>query len=299
MLIYFCTQPHRYTIEPFLNTWGVTLKPRFRVVAYREAEKVSFDQVSTVIFSDYDRLPSDYRTQVGLLADQLVKRRICVLNHPQRSLLRAPLLHALHAARINSYRAFLASELPPSKIGSLHFPVFARLANDHQGPATMLLQGQEALQRMLDEAKTRGIPPQQMLIVEFCDTKGADGLYRKYSCFCVDGTILPRHMIASTRWVLRIPDLVTPELIEEEKVFLETNPHEQLIRRVFEIAKMGYGRIDYSMVGDQVQIWEINSNPYVMYPPEKYQPLQLPNQQWFAPRITKLFEALIERGTTQ
>jgi hypothetical protein len=295
MLIYFCTQSHRYTIEPFLNTWGTTLRDRVRVVPYGDADQVSFDHVSSVIFSDYDRLPSEHRLKMAVIADQLIDRGIRVLNHPQQSLLRAPLLNALHTAQINSYRAFLASELPALNPESLHFPVFARLANAHKGPATLLLQGWDALQSELDKAKTHGIQPSQVLIAEFCETKGADGLYRKYSCFCIDSTILPRHMIASTQWVLRIPDLITPELIQEERVFLESNPHEQLVRRVFEIARMGYGRIDYSVVDGRLQVWEINSNPYVMYPPEKYKPLQMPNQKWFAPRIIRLFEALIEQ----
>jgi hypothetical protein len=203
------------------------------------------------------------------------------------------LLDALYAAGINSFRAFLATQLPlANAVQPLRFPVFVRLTNDHRGPSARL-DDPTALQRSLDVLRASKVPSHEILVVEFCETKGPDGLYRKYSCFCVDGQILPRHMIASTRWALRVPDLVTPALIEEERAFLETNPHDALVRRVFDIAKTTYGRIDYSVVGDRMEFWEINSNPYVMYPPEKYAPLQLPNQQWFAPRILQLFEALL------
>lgn len=294
MLVYCCTRPHRYTIEPFLATWGSSLKSKVRLLGYREIGTAQFDGVTTVIFSDYDRVSAPTRATVGTLADQLIGRGIRVLNHPQRSLLRAPLLNALHAAQINSFRAYLAHELPGIDAAHpLRFPVFARLANDHRGPGTMLLAGPNDLQQMLSNIKQRGLQMEDVLVLEFCDTKGPDGLYRKYSCFCVDGAILPRHMIASKQWMLRIPDLVTPELIDEERTFLQSNPHEALLRRVFDIAHMSYGRIDYSVVGDRIQVWEINSNPYVMYPPEKYQPLQLPNQQWFAPRMIQLFEMLL------
>jgi hypothetical protein len=281
-------------MESFLDSWGAALKHRVDVASYRDLDRVSFEGAKCVIFSDYDRLSDGYRVKMSALANQLIERGVRVLNHPQHSLYRAPLLDALYAAEINSFRAFLATQLPPANAAQpLRFPVFVRLANDHRGPGTSLLENAEALQRTLDDVKARKLPLHEMLIVEFSETKGPDGLYRKYSCFCVDGKILPRHMIASTRWALRIPDLVTPELIEEERVFLETNPHEQLVRRVFDIAKTSYGRIDYSVAGDRVEFWEINSNPYVMYPPEKYLPLQLPNQQWFAPRILQLFEALL------
>lgn len=293
MLFYLCSSPHRYTMESFLDSWGAVLKPKVDVVSYRDVDRVSFEGAKCVIFSDYDRLSDGYRTKMSALADQLIERGVRVLNHPRHSLYRGPLLDALYSAGINSFRAYLAAELPAEgSAQSLRFPVFARIANDHRGPGTQLLENPRALRDMMDGMKAR-VPLHEMLIVEFCDTRGLDGLYRKYSCFCMNGTILPRHMIASTKWALRIPDLVTPELIEEERVFLETNPHEQLVRRVFEIAKMSYGRIDYSVVGDRVEFWEINSNPYVMYPPEKYVPLQLPNQQWFAPRILELFEALL------
>jgi hypothetical protein len=168
------------------------------------------------------------------------------------------------------------------------------MANDHVGPGTSLLVNYEQVQRAIANAMTKQITPDEMLVVEFCDTIGSDGLYRKYSCFCVDGNVLPRHMIASQRWALRMPDLVTAELQQEERAFLEGNPHEEQVRRVFEIAKIGYGRIDYAVVGDRIAVWEINCNPYVMMPVEKYKPLQLPNQHWFAPRMKELFERLMQ-----
>jgi hypothetical protein len=41
------------------------------------------------------------------------------------------------------------------------------------------------------------------------------------------------------------------------------NPHEHALRAIFDVAGVGYGRIDYAMKGDHVETWEINLNPTV------------------------------------
>jgi hypothetical protein len=292
MLIYFCTKPHRYTVEPLLEIWGPSLKSQVRVVAYEDAAQVRPEGVTSVIFSDYDRLSPELRNGFGKLADLMIRRGVRVLNHPQHSLLRAELLRELHAAKLNSFRAIPAHRLPrPGAADALRFPVFMRLADEHKGPASNLLHSPLHLHQSLHALRSQRIPLDGILVVEFCDT-ARNGWYRKYSCFFVDGVVLPRHMFVSKEWVVKVADLVTPEVMEEEAIFLEGNPHEEQVRRVFRLANVGYGRIDYSFSHDQMQVWEINCNPYVMFPPEKYNPLQLDHQRWFVDRLIPLFEKL-------
>ena len=40
-----------------------------------------------------------------------------------------------------------------------------------------------------------------------------------------------------------------------------SNPYGDAMRRVFELANIDYGRVDFGLVGGQPQIYEINSNP--------------------------------------
>ena len=57
----------------------------------------------------------------------------------------------------------------------------------------------------------------------------------------------------------------TPQLLEKERRYLETNPHEQDLREFFKLARIDYGKIDYSILGDRLQVWEINTNPHIIF----------------------------------
>ena len=56
-------------------------------------------------------------------------------------------------------------------------------------------------------------------------------------------------------------------LIRENMAYIEANPHERWLRRVFGIAGAEYGRIDYGMRDGAPQVWEINLNPTIGMPP--------------------------------
>jgi hypothetical protein len=54
---------------------------------------------------------------------------------------------------------------------------------------------------------------------------------------------------------------VDENLILEEAAYLHDNPHEAWVRRVFEMAHIGYGRLDYGVRDGRPQAWEINFTP--------------------------------------
>ena len=58
----------------------------------------------------------------------------------------------------------------------------------------------------------------------------------------------------------------TPEVLERERRYVETNPHEREIREIFRLARIDYGNIDYSILGDRLHVWEINTNPNILSP---------------------------------
>ena len=60
-----------------------------------------------------------------------------------------------------------------------------------------------------------------------------------------------------------------------------------------------YGRIDYGLLDGRLQVWEINTNPGVMLPPDKYKREQLPNLEIFAEHIRQAFEAVDSTGSAQ
>jgi len=291
MLIYFATQQHRYTINMFLETWGKSLLPKVKVTPYEHADTVRYRDVSTVIFSDYDRLSSEQRAGFGALCDELHSRGIRVLNHPLHSARRLELLTLLHKEGINSFAAYTVKDAEQAK-----YPLFMRFANEHSGPQTPLLYTPEELKFAIDAGRKKNVALEDMLVVEYCSTVGTEGMYRKYSAFCIDGEIVPRHLLVSSQqWALRDVDMITPEIVADERAYLEQNPHQEQLRPIFDLAKISYGRIDYSLLHGKPQIWEINPNPIVMQRPAKYKPEHLPTQEWFAPRMIRVFEKLLKR----
>jgi hypothetical protein len=103
-----------------------------------------------------------------------------------------------------------------------------------------------------------------VIVTEFCDTADATGLYRKYSSFCVDGCILPRHVFFSDEWMIKQWKLLTESSKQEEADYLAANPHAALLRELFAVARVDYGRVDYSLLDGQLQVWEINTNPMII-----------------------------------
>ena len=105
---------------------------------------------------------------------------------------------------------------------------------------------------------------ERLLIEEFCDTRDASGLYRKYSAFAIGERIVPRHVFFSRDWLLKAPQLVAQELVAEELAYVRDNPHEAALREIFALARITYGRIDYALKDGRVQVWEINTNPQLL-----------------------------------
>jgi hypothetical protein len=109
-----------------------------------------------------------------------------------------------------------------------------------------------------------------LIQVEFCETRQADGYYRKYSAFRIGEHIIPAHMVFDTKWIAKegeVPD--TPKL-QEQTVYVRENPHREKILEIFNLAGIKYGRIDYSMLDNTIQTWEINTNPILIKPRGKY-----------------------------
>jgi hypothetical protein len=290
-MIHFAVRAgNRAPLETYFQTWGRALAGRVRVLSYEDLPHTRELPAGTYVFADLEQLSDEQTALAAHLWEQLAAsgRPVRLLNHPRRFVRRYDLLAMLHARGENSFRAYRITELnrPPQ------FPVFLRNEDDHSGSRTELLRTKRELDRALARLFLRGLPLRDLLVVEFCDTSDAAGIFRKYSAFCLGGRILPRHLIFSREWMLKTPDLLGPERLREERDYLETNPHEARLREIFRLAQVDYGRMDYGVLGGRLQVWEINTNPFVMMHPAKYQPEHLPAQEWFAARVQEALEAL-------
>ena len=270
MIFYLVTREHGYTIRPYAEGWD-----RMRLLAYQDLFASVQCDAGTYVFTDLDRLtPSEQGLAVSVwrqLAPHAPAVRL--LNDPARVPARYELLCALAHAGINRYRAWLASE----ELGGVRFPVFVRVANEHTGSLTPLLRTGAELTRALHGARLQGYRPRDLLVIEFCDTADEHGVFRKYSAFVVGDEVLPRHLFMSRHWLIKKPDLEAESFDRERDAYLWTNPHAAKLLAICREVGIDYGRVDYSMLGDDPQVWEINTNPTI---------LQL------AERLTQAFERI-------
>lgn len=245
MIYYLVTRAHAYTLAAFVQGWGKALAGRILVAPYDAVlAGNALPGGGVYVFSDLDRLTAEERERLGAVREQLQGP---VLNDPRRSLLRYDLLRELHARGVNSFRAYRTGETPA------RLPVFLR-------PESGFVKTTPELREMIPEI------PAGQLAVEFCDTAGADGMYRKYGAYVVGERIVPRHLFFSRDWLVKGADLRDPAFLAEELAYVRGNPHAAELLEICRMAHTGWGRVDYALLGGRIQAWEINTNPLFVVP---------------------------------
>jgi hypothetical protein len=277
-------------MDMYLDTWGTDLRSMIQVRAYSDLASLQWLPGGTYIFTDLERLTPALSLLVADLWAQLeaAGSSVRLLNHPLHALRRPDLLNTLHAAGRNDFNAYRLTD-DRSKI---RFPAFVRGANDHEGSRTGLLNTHEAIDENLRAAICFGHEPRELLVVEYLNAADADGVFHKYSAFRVGSQIVPRNLMFSRKWVLKSQDLFDGDKVPRQREFLEKNPHAAALLEIFNVAHLEYGRCDYSVINDRLQVWEINSNPIIMRAREEYRPAEVENQAYFAQKIRPAFQAI-------
>jgi hypothetical protein len=287
MITYFVSGSASDTLRNYLAGPGRSVADRVRVLAYDELAAIDAIAPGTSIFAALDQVSPLQRTVLPGIAARLLAAGHTVLNHPSRVLLRFALLRTLYETGRNSFNVYRVDEADKVQ----RFPVFVRDEHLHNGNLTPLLHNPAELQRGLRDLMLRGRHPAELLIVEFCDTSGSDGIFRKYSAFKVGATIIPRYLQVSQDWMIKTSTRWSAvEALEEDRAYLETNPHEAWLREVFALAATDYGRIDYGMLDGRPQVWEINTNPALGCSPHRAGAQQLgPDGREGLDRLKALF----------
>ncbi len=266
MITYLATPGYTHPMERFVTHWDRDLAGKVHIRTYEEALRAEELPAGTYIFADIERLLAAEVEIATLVWNQLDAAGARMLNHPTRTLKRYDLLTKLHALGRNTFRVAHATD----RNAELRFPVFIRDETEHSGSLSKLLNNRKELDQTLAGAIVRGHRVKDLLVVEYCENAGSDGLFRKYSAFTIGGRIVPGHMDCSRQWVVKDTDLVTPEVLAQERAYLEANPHRAWLEETFAIAGVDWGRVDYSLVGDTPQVWEINTNPILLLNPDEY-----------------------------
>jgi hypothetical protein len=277
MITFYVTQRGAHTFRDYLQDWAGDLKLILKIRLYENFLQWPAAEQGTYIFSDLERLTDEQLAIMRDHAEQLQRQfpDARILNHPQMAMRRLDLLNALHARGINAFRAFPVKALP----SDMRYPLFLRIEREHQGPASRLVADANQLKIEALKLSVAGVRLDEVLAVEYCETRSADDWYRKYSAFRIGPHIFPAHIIFSRHWVAKDGAAETDALLQEEADFMQTHPHGPWLRQVFDLANLQYGRIDYSMLNGQPQIWEINTNPILLKSRAEYEqtaPRELP-----------------------
>jgi len=259
VIVYLVTADHAYTLNRYLQEWAPKLGSEIQPVFYEESPWDWLELDATYIFSDIERLTAPEMTKAVSYADHLRSRGFHVLNHPAHAPMRVELQKVLHEAGINPFRMLSVAEY-----ADLKFPVFLRLANSHQGSIGDLIHSQAELEQRLAALPAKTAKAQDLVVAEFCDTRGADGRYTKYSAMRVGNVLVPRHAICSKQWMLKVPDIVDTQSVSIENEFLLRFPQREAIEHIFSLAKLDFGRIDFGIEHGEIRVWEINTNPTFM-----------------------------------
>jgi hypothetical protein len=255
---------HTFRGNPILD--DPRLAGRFRVVTYADAFGRRRWRGGTVIFADVDRLRPRVAMRATLLHDRLAGSggTIRLLNHPARTCRRYQLLRRLRLAGINRHDVYRVDEMrKPDR-----FPVFLRSESQHDGSYTALIDDQAALEGEVDRLLRAGLLAQDLLIVEFCDTADAGGVYRKGTAYVIGDRIFQRYLFFGDHWLVKQPRtgnvaarLPEPAMLEAEEAFITGDAHVPALREVARIGGIEFGRIDFGIAGDRIEIWEANTNP--------------------------------------
>ncbi len=264
-MIYFLAPKGLCGVENYISgRWRETNYPELQPMAYEDVFSRQSLPSGTWIFTGVHQLPPAGIRLADNVWQALRDAGQLVLNRPRDLPSRHELLQIMHRAGINEFRSFL----PGDTLDDIAYPVFVRLAAEHSGNLSPLLNSRRELESFLRWQRVRGYTAEELMVIEFCDTRDANGEYRKYSAQYVRGEIAARFLHVDTQWMVKHHgSTYRSEWADEEREYLQQNPHRKQIRRIFELARIEYGRIDYGLLHDKIQVWEINTNPTIGGPP--------------------------------
>jgi hypothetical protein len=291
MIFYLVTRQHSYTVAAFANDWEPSIGLRMRVLYYEDLPSLialAEHPRGIYVFSDLERL-APYQVELAATLWTTLSRSGCrLLNHPIHSFRRLQLLQTLYERGENAFQAYRLSETTyPAR-----YPVFLRFERSHE-ISSPLLDTPEQLALAINDNLNQGHSLHELLMVEYLDTPDSQGVYRKYGATFIGGQVVPHDVLFNTSWMVRpSDDIVREEQVQEERQFLISNPHQGWLRRIFRMANIEYGRMDYSFLNGRPQAWEINTNPLIVSNRHRPSSMRLENRKLCARLHREAFEAI-------
>jgi hypothetical protein len=158
------------------------------------------------------------------------------------------------------------------KKAGVGWPLLVRAPGYHSGQHFALVDDLEALR-----LAAAAMPGDDLLFIEYVDTRSADGLYRKYRVMIVDGKLYPLHLAVSETWKVHYFSAGMaehPERRAEEASFLESMETSlggravAALERIAQCLALDYAGIDFALDREgRVVVFEANATMTVPSPP--------------------------------
>jgi tetratricopeptide (TPR) repeat protein len=197
-----------------------------------------------------------------------------VINAPAQVLLTRRLENARRLAGIEGVIAPAIRAMTPQAVlaaEDLRFPLLLRRPGFHNGELFALVEHRD---RLSETVATLG--GDELLLIEYLDARGADGMARKYRVMFIDGVAYPLHLAISADWKVHYVTSAmrhSAAFREEERRFLEDMPAALGPRAMAALAKirvtlgLDYAGIDFALAPDgSVMLFEANATMIVFAP---------------------------------
>lgn len=293
MIYFLVTRKKQYTLDPFFNEWSPDIKSTASIINYEDMVKLKTYPPGIYIFTDIDALSVPMFNFASSIADILVNAygKNAVLNRPSGVKKRRELLTLLAENGTNSFSVYSLD----ANFDKIRFPAFVRKADGHTGSLTGIIYSSDELRAVVKRLLVSGKRANDLLIVEFCDTRSDDGFYRKYTAFVVEDMVVPRFIAFSKNWVVKHKRAENAAHHKEDMDYLMSNPHRNEILDIFRFAGINYGRIDYGIKDGKIQTWEINVNPYITKKKSFYSENHLQGQLDFVRIMADTFASMEDK----
>ncbi len=263
-LISVTSMRQRYTLQ------AVTKLMRQRGIRH---ERWTYEQLFTrrrlpravYILTDFDRVHPWYLEVASLIRQKLQNEGLVVLNDPRKYMPRDAFLRRLYNEGINSFNCWrpVAGEWPD------RFPVFLRTIHAHRGVISDLLNDRHETEAAMEHALQHGKAMSDLMFIEYCAQAQPDGgHFRKFASYAVNNKIIRAATVSESRWIAKLGErgVATKSEYEQDHAEQQSDPHHDVMQRVFELAGMEFGRIDFGLVDGKPEIYELNTNPVIKWP---------------------------------
>lgn len=298
-MIYYLAPKGRCGVVNYINgRWRQSGCPEMQCKAFEDVFTCSTLPSGTWIFTGVEQLPPAGKRLADMVWQALTDAGQTVLNRPSLLPSRHGLLDTMRRVGINEFRSYLPDDIDKIR----RYPVFVRVAEDHGGNLSGLLADRRELESSLRWQRLIGFKLDELLVIEFCDTANDLGEYRKYSAQCIQADVSARYLHVDKHWMVKAHgSTFRDEWAYEERNFIRENSEAGEIKKIFDLANIEYGRIDYGLMNGKIQVWEINTNPTIggapqrvniTKTPENVRRLQEPGKRIFFERFQSMLESI-------